>query len=165
METIQLLSRKSFRFANPDVTLLSKDWDKEKPDISKKSVTNKLEEAYFIIPSEKINKVVVAPAWVKTDPIFSWAVSDGDLMEVNVGMGRAAEAQAESLAQSSEAERLKKEQEAMEAAEAKKEELSLLNKADLIDHAKENYNLELSPSMKKEDMQAAILDAHAAEQK
>lgn len=158
-QTIQILSRKQFAFRNPDRTLLDKAF--EQGTAPEKSVTHKLDDALFItIP----NKVQVAPAWIKTDKMWEWATSDGDIMEVTtVGSRAQNQAQAEAMQQGSDAERLAKEQAAAEALNAKTRELEVLNKAELIDHAKENYNLDLSASMKKDDMTAAILDAHKAQ--
>lgn len=162
-ETIQVLARKSFGFKNPDRTLITKEYEPG-VDIGRKGVTSKLEEALFIIQAGQINQVVLAPAWIKTDPMFAWAVSDGDLVEVNVATGRAGTAQAQARVQESDRERLAREQATAEIMAEKKKELDVMSKADLIDHGKDNYDLSLNPAMRKEELQEAILKAHQEQQ-
>lgn len=65
-DTIQIMSKKAFRFPRPDVNPLDNQ-------------ELKFGEIFFdTIP----NEIQVAPAWIKDDPMFSWASADGDIVIV-----------------------------------------------------------------------------------
>lgn len=65
-DTIQIMSKKAFRFPRPDVN----------PQDNQEL---KFGEMYF---DTTPNEIQVAPAWIQKDPMFEWASADGDIVVV-----------------------------------------------------------------------------------
>lgn len=89
-KTITIFSKKAFRFPNPDprVALVSKPAGDERPeeavhrvseDSSRLGASKRKELPFF---DTKPGEIQEAPAWIKEDAMFDWAVADGDLLEV-----------------------------------------------------------------------------------
>lgn len=158
-ETIQILSRRKFAFKNPDKYMLKPAADPKPGVTDTVDMSTKLTEIYFeTIP----NKVQTAPKWVINDDMFAWALKDGDIMVIDVKAGEtrsSVDARAEAQQQQSDSDRLKEEQARSQRREDLRAELDAMNKADLIEHAKDVHGLDLSPAQKKDDLVDTLLDA------
>jgi len=161
MPMIQVLARKAIQFRNPNKALLEKG---AKPGElggggDQAHITAKLEEAFCRVLPGVVTRV---PDWVKTDPVFDWCVEDGTLMEIVVNptlKGAAADLSAKGQQQVA-AEQSEADKAAAEKAKADlHEKLEHMTKAELIDYAFQNHDMELSPAMKNEDLRAAIKEA------
>ena len=73
---IRILSKKAFRFSNPEIRILGFDNDtgavRKQPDFK---------DAYF---ETTPNEIQDAPDWIKLNPMWKWATADGDLLEITV---------------------------------------------------------------------------------
>ena len=70
-DTITIISKKSFRFYNPAAP---------KPEPTSQDDLDAQFKASVAVPANPDPQVV--PAWVKTQPMYDWAVADGDIVEV-----------------------------------------------------------------------------------
>lgn len=152
---IQLLTKKRFRFKNPHASMIKSEvvgTGEDQKTIQTQDGGAKFEEAYFEVPPDKLT---ACPDWVKTDKIFEWGVKDGDIIEVLTK----SEMQADAARQQSEGARADEAAKNAEAAAKAKENLSKMTKVELLKYASDTHELELSPSMNKENILAAIAQA------
>lgn len=88
MDMITIFSKKAFRFPNPEGGLISKPKAGERPeeagarviaDSSRLGNRDKHKALFFdTVP----NEIQQAPAWIKQDEMWAWALADGDILEV-----------------------------------------------------------------------------------
>jgi hypothetical protein len=157
---IQVLARKAIQFRNPNKALVNKQ---AKLGESNQVMTTKLEEAFVrVIP----DKVTLVPDWVKEDDMFKWCVADGTLMEIVVNSSvPGSDLQAKGQQQVAD-NQSKEEKAASDEAKAElAEKLKGMSKAELIDYAFENHDMELGPAMTKVDILQAIEKAQEDKEK
>jgi hypothetical protein len=153
---IQLLCKKRFRFKNPHADMIKREvvgTGDDKKTIQVESGA-KFEQAYFEVTP---NVLTAAPDWVKSDRMFEWGTKDGDILEVVTK----STAEAEAAQQKADNERVGNAERTAEEAAATREQLSKMTKVELLKHASDKHELELSPSMTKD----AILEAIATAEK
>lgn len=153
MSTIQIISKRTFRFKNPGVDIYkAMSGAHELP----------FKEAYFETipgPDGRFGEPQEAPGWIKNDAMWEWAVKDGNICEVQVAP---MVAHATSIASQIEAAgKIAAGKQAEKATEDlnHKQELEAMTKAQLVDYALETCGLELDAGSKKDELIAAILDA------
>ncbi len=151
---IQLLCKKRFRFKNPHADMIKREEVGAGKDKHVRQVESgaKFEDVYFEVTP---NKLTACPDWVKTDKMFEWGVSDGDILEVVTK----SPAQAEAQQQRSDNERGEARARSAEQAEELREQRSKMTKIELLKYASDKHELELSPSMNKDAILEAIADA------
>ena len=166
----QIISRRKFRFQNPNVDLLAAGVGQNSP---------KYEQAVFETNGK--GELQQAPDWINkpmgprvkaesTHPdvdknqtnlnTWKWGVQDGHLMEVEVKNDQASDLEKAAAArQAEQAKRIADGTEGGGVPVKTHEELSAMTKDDLIEHAKVNHDLELTGNMKKDDIIASIKEA------
>jgi hypothetical protein len=74
MSDITIIAKKAFRFYNPNV---------KKPDPKSQDDLDAQFKASFQVFARP-GDVQTVPGWIKTQPMYKWAVKDGDIVEVEV---------------------------------------------------------------------------------
>ncbi len=143
MSEISVLSKRTFCFFHPDVST---------SEAMQKAMANR--EHNKPLPGSFTTKALPfqaqpAPDWIVDTPLFKLAEKDGDIFVVPTPSARVVPgAPAPKAADDT-------------GGDLEPVDLTAMTKQQLIEHAKEAHDLELSPGQKKDEMIAAVQEAQA----
>ena len=154
MATIQILSQKTFRFKNPNASIVEADvlrMGSPNPNIKQSA---KFEEVYFTTTPGVIQ---TAPAWIKQDELWKWARKDNAIAEIVTDPETSDEMNAKV------AEAKLEQNKALDTTEPEEElepvDLDKMKKEELLKHTYEVHGLDIEPKTLKPDIIEQIREA------